>query len=134
MGVCCTKTVMAKDTMPRSKTPKTKDPTIKETVNNLCFVDIINKDGSTSQYIPEAPTVLQASPNDIISLNLETIDQKKSSLQIGASEKLAVVKQKACELMSLNDIILIFEGKVLDLEGQVGNNVPQGGTLDIIPI
>jgi hypothetical protein len=135
MGSCC-KASLVGDNHPinKSKTSKSKDLALLEEMNEASFVDILKKDGNTSQYFYSPPTVIQANGSDVITVHGGTIDLKKTTVSVQASEKVASLKMKFCEAMNFSDILLIFDGKVLDLNENVGSSVPQGCNLDVIAV
>ena len=135
MGSCC-KASIARDNQPlnKSKSTRTKDLALLEEMNEVSFVDILKKDGNTSQYFYSPPTLIQANNADPIIVNGGTIDLKKATVSIQANEKVSILKAKFCEALNFNDILLIFDGKVLDSNDIVGNSVPQGCNLDLIAV
>ena len=133
MGGCCNKADMVKGTRYRIDYNKKRDSAT-EYVCNECFVEFINADGTMGCFTPMEEVTFQALPDEILRINLETIDQRRSSLEISASEEVVALKQKVCEIMSFSDILMIFQGKVLKLEEEIGRCIPQGCTLDIIPV
>ncbi|OMJ67635.1 hypothetical protein SteCoe_35156 [Stentor coeruleus] len=133
MGNCVKKVVVKGDKLNnQSKSSKPKEFTLKDEIEEVSFVDILHNDGNISQYVYSPPPPVQSNSSEVLNLCAETIDQKQTSVQISASEKVSALKQKVCESLSLNEILLIFDGKVLDTNDVVGNIIPQGSTLDII--
>lgn len=135
MGSCC-KASIARDNQPlnKAKSARTKDLALLEEMNEVSFVDILKKDGNTAQYFYSPPTLIQANNTDIIVVNGGTIDLKKATVSVQANEKVLTLKAKFCEALNFNDILLIFDGKVLDSNDIVGNSVPQGCNLDLIAV
>lgn len=135
MGTCCQKSITKKDlTVGHVRSAKKKDLTSNKEAEEVSFVDIIHKDGNTSKYIHNAQPPPTVSGSEVISISAETIDQKKTSLQIAASEKITALKQKICESLSLSEILLIFDGKVLDQNELIGSTIPQGSCVDVIAL
>ena len=135
MGNCCRVLEIKKSaTLEHHKTIKGKDPTIKSQLAETSFIDIIDKDGNTSQYNYSSKQLPQTSPSEVLNICAETIDLKKTNLQVIASDKVHNLKKKICENLALTDIILIFDGNILDPEAAAGTVIPQGSTLDVVVV
>ena len=133
MGVCCTKSSTIKDNLYHMGY-NNDIHSLEKYVTGECFVEFIHANGSKSLFVPLDEIILEVHPDEMIRVNLETIDQQKSTLKISASENFITLKKKVCETMAFSEIILIFKGKVLDMEDQVGKYLPQDSKLDVIPV
>jgi Ubiquitin-2 like Rad60 SUMO-like len=135
MGSCIKKSEIAGNTdLLRETSKKNKTQAFKPESTQESFVNIKKKDGELEMFIHRPPQPPQVSSNETLALTLETIDLKKHQISIQASEKISTLKQKACELVSIPDLYLIFNGTVLDSTSLVGSILFQNCTVDIIPI
>lgn len=138
MGVsCCSKVNVARDTEQYNKNnvaPKSSAMGTNRELKETGFVEVLHKDGTTSQFIHSENDNVPITGSELVSIQAETIDLKRTSLQLPASEKILTLKQRICEHFNFNDVLLINSGKVVDITETVGNSVSQGCKLDVLAI
>ena len=86
MGVCCGKSEVKNPEANGKYTGENKSSIINENFY-ASFVDILHKDGNVTNYMYNPEYCSSLSPNEIINITAQTIDNKKTTLQISASEK-----------------------------------------------
>lgn len=138
MGVsCCSKVNVARDTEQYNKNnaaPKSSAIGTHRDMKETTFVEVLHKDGTTSQYNHTEIENVQITGSELVSIQAETIDLKKTSIQLPASEKILTLKQRICEYFNFGDALIINSGKVLDTTETIGNSVSQGCKLDVLAI